>query len=261
VSDNRRKWYRIINYKGWLIIALTIIGLYFTNLKDSIIQAQDDIAKVKSDSINKSFIINQNIKSLHFIDSTNKDLNLALAKMGLVYEKDKKTIKSSYDSSQAVIQRYVRDSARRDSRFYSLTRPGLDFNRVLITKNNKDSLTIQLKLQCSNSIAYNIHFRTDIIYITANNFTVKAKLEEDDEFYSNETLESEKFRTAEISLPNIDKVKLIFIWMKGTYTDVPALKMEYPFDKLRVFAVETKQLTPIKKINLDAIRSLFATYK
>jgi hypothetical protein len=167
----------------------------------------------------------------------------------------------SYDSSQAIIQRYVRDSARKDSRFYSFTRPGLDFDRVLVTKNTKDTLTIQLKIQCSNSTAYNIHLKTDILYTTEKNFTIKAKLDEEDEFYSNETLEPGKFRTAEISLPNTDKVNTLIIWIKGTYTDIPALKTEYPFDKLRVFLVDKKEFRLIKKGNLDAIKTLFKIYK
>jgi hypothetical protein len=48
VSDNRRKWYNVVNYKGWLMIVLTITGLYLTNLKDSILQNQQDVEKLKT---------------------------------------------------------------------------------------------------------------------------------------------------------------------------------------------------------------------
>ena len=198
-------------------------------VKDSIAK-RDEFIK---DSLHQAFIVNNN-------KSIVNPFAEGFSKYGL-----------KYDSATKVIEKLVRDSAKRESKFYSMGRPILDLREILLTKLTNDSAEFQVKIACEQSTAYNVNLPLKYGCIDKSSYvynlgTLKEKPAAGD-------LTAGKVRTIHLKIPRMDNAEIFLFYIKGSYTDIPKLDSQYPFYAFYQYDVKTKIMTMVSEKNKEMI--------
>ena len=239
--------YKRFTYRGRLLIFLLFITIDVGYHKDLQADIDDNAKTIRADSTvkaerkaNQDFILMQQQASNKQIILSRDSIVFALAKSyNLLLDSTGTQIHSSSERSQALIERMMKDSALRQNKFISNTRPSLSVNRILLTQVTKDSVTFQLKLYSDNATAYEVRIKAISGYFY-NGIPFKFP-EINLDAANGDQLSAGSFRTIEFKLP-FNPAAYIF-YIKGTYEDIPQVKMTYPLNQIIYYDMHKKAMS------------------
>jgi hypothetical protein len=250
VETRSIKWYKRPSKAAWIILVLTILSYRITTKKSELEQfisnkKTSDNEKAanqritKNNKANEIFIKQQQDRAIVQIAKSRDSIVFALAKSyNLIIDTTKNVVIRSRQQSDKLIEQMMKDSTLRQSKYYSSSRSSLELDNILLTKKSKDSITIQLKLQCTGATAYNLNIYTrsgyddnNIPRQIGNSNTIAA---------DGDQLGADRTRTIEVALPNLSNI--YFFYLKGTYIDNIDLSRPIPFERLVYYNIDKKTM-------------------
>lgn len=142
VHDGRNKWFKGFTYRGWILVFAVVGSVIATYFKDAQAEKDDTIKtdkvkreQVSRDSINRKFTDESNAKIV-------TTFTIALGKYGL-----------KYDSSEKIIQKLVKDSAKtKETKVYE-NLPDISICGISIVNDKNDFSEFQIDICCKYALA------------------------------------------------------------------------------------------------------------
>ncbi|MFA6249721.1 MAG: hypothetical protein WC615_22475 [Mucilaginibacter sp.] len=248
IETRSKKWYKRPSRAAWIILVLTVLSYRVTTKKSELEQLisnkrASDSEKAanrkiaKNNKANEIFIKQQQDRAIIQIAKSRDSVVFVLAKSyNLIIDTTKRVVLRSRQQSDKLVEKMMQDSTLRQAKYYSSTRSSLELDNVLLIKKSKDSITVQLKLQCTGATAYNVNIYTRVGY-DDNNIprqigTANTTAADGDQ------IGADRIRTIEMTLPNLSNI--YFFYLKGTYVDNLDLSRQIPFERLIFYNLDKK---------------------
>lgn len=250
VETRSKKWYKRPSRAAWIILVLTALSYRVTTKKSELEQlisnkkasdsekaANQKIAK--NNKANEFFIKEQQDRAIIQIAKSRDSIVFSLAKTyNLIIDTTKNVVLRSRQQSDKLVEKMMKDSTLRQSKYYSSTRSSLELDNILLTKKSKDSITVQLKLQCIGATAYKVNIYTRSGY-DDNNIPRQIGAVNTDAADGDQIGAGRK-RTIELILPNLSNI--YYFYLKGTYVDNIDLSHPIPFERLVLYNLDKKTM-------------------
>jgi len=152
VHDGKSKWFRGFTVRGWLVCAAFLLSILVNYLKD-LQSEKEDLAKASATNVEKrkddSIARRRNDESSAKIVNTFTE---ALARHGLMY-----------DSAEKIIQRLVKDSAKRIIKNTFGNHPELAVNNIELLRSSRDTLLFKTSFYTKQAASYHSTFKVYVV--------------------------------------------------------------------------------------------------